>query len=188
MSECLKAYKENGEELFGFFNSGQHSGASQAHRHVQFLPVKGMRTGLAYVEEWDVLANKLVESGNKGLHLPFFYSSCSLSEETGPEELYHNYMHIYGQAKQKWDEYEEEKGDAMSYNLAVTDHAIVICPRLAEGTTIKNIDGQDIGPVALNGTLIGGTLLVKSEEEWNAIKKDEAQLKIVLESIGLPSS
>ena len=28
--------------LFAFFNSGEHSGASQAHRHLQFLPVEDM--------------------------------------------------------------------------------------------------------------------------------------------------
>ena len=31
------------KRLFAFFNSGPHSGASQPHRHVQFLPVERMR-------------------------------------------------------------------------------------------------------------------------------------------------
>lgn len=29
-------------QLFAFFNSGKHSGASQPHRHIQFLPVEEM--------------------------------------------------------------------------------------------------------------------------------------------------
>lgn len=45
---CLKAWEAqmDGEtttrRLFAFFNSGRFSGASQAHRHVQFLPVEEM--------------------------------------------------------------------------------------------------------------------------------------------------
>lgn len=37
--------------LFAFFNSGEHSGASQPHRHVQFLPVEDME-GDAVGKEW----------------------------------------------------------------------------------------------------------------------------------------
>lgn len=44
---CLKAWHEEGDEpqrrLLAFFNSGEHSGASQPHRHLQFLPVERMR-------------------------------------------------------------------------------------------------------------------------------------------------
>ena len=52
---CLRAWEaEDGEEagargrtpherrLFAFFNSGEDSGASQPHRHIQFLPVDDM--------------------------------------------------------------------------------------------------------------------------------------------------
>lgn len=44
---CLKAWEEEVEEgrqnrLFAFFNSGDHSGASQPHRHLQCLPVERM--------------------------------------------------------------------------------------------------------------------------------------------------
>lgn len=60
--ECLKAYQQNGQELFGFFNSGEHSGASQPHRHIQFLPVDSMRSGIEQNETWNVLADSLLES------------------------------------------------------------------------------------------------------------------------------
>ncbi|KFY25609.1 hypothetical protein V493_04552 [Pseudogymnoascus sp. VKM F-4281 (FW-2241)] len=45
----LAAYDAAGHRLFGFFNSGPHSGASQPHRHVQFLPVESMRKDPVYV-------------------------------------------------------------------------------------------------------------------------------------------
>jgi ATP adenylyltransferase len=56
---CLTAYREAGEELFGFYNSGEHSGASQAHRHIQFLPVESMRSGTKDGEDWSVLVESL---------------------------------------------------------------------------------------------------------------------------------
>jgi sulfate adenylyltransferase (ADP) / ATP adenylyltransferase len=71
---CLKAYRDAGEELFGFYNSGEHSGASQPHRHIQFLPVESMRSGMTAGEEWDVLADSLVEK-------PSMY--CTLSSIGG---------------------------------------------------------------------------------------------------------
>lgn len=59
--KCLKAYQENGEELFGFFNSGDDSGASQPHRHIQFLPVESMRDGIEDPTEWNILVDRLLE-------------------------------------------------------------------------------------------------------------------------------
>lgn len=56
---CLEKYNQAGEELFGFFNSGEHSGASQHHRHIQFLPVESMRSGMSASDEWSVLADNL---------------------------------------------------------------------------------------------------------------------------------
>ncbi|PFH63108.1 hypothetical protein XA68_17752 [Ophiocordyceps unilateralis] len=37
---CVRAYKQTKRGLFAFFNSGEHSGASQPHRHIQLLPVE----------------------------------------------------------------------------------------------------------------------------------------------------
>jgi ATP adenylyltransferase len=66
---CLKAYRDNGEELFGFFNSGKASGASQPHRHIQFLPVESMRSGIEGGVKWDVLADSLISTPKPGIDL-----------------------------------------------------------------------------------------------------------------------
>ena len=63
---CIGAYKEEGEELFGFYNSGEHSGASQPHRHIQFLPVESMRIGLGEGENWSPLVDRLAEENAAG--------------------------------------------------------------------------------------------------------------------------
>jgi ATP adenylyltransferase len=66
---CLKAYRDSGEELFGFFNSGKASGASQPHRHIQFLPVDSMRSGIQEGVKWDVLADSLISTPQLGTNL-----------------------------------------------------------------------------------------------------------------------
>lgn len=62
---CLKAWQagtsSKQKHLFAFFNSGEHSGASQPHRHLQFLPVESMRDGDA-MGDWDLLID-LILSG-----------------------------------------------------------------------------------------------------------------------------
>jgi ATP adenylyltransferase len=65
---------------------------------------------------------------------------------------------------------------------------MVLCPRVSEGTKIKDSNREDVGPVALNGTVLGGTLLVKREAEWVALRNDESKLKDVLSAIGFPPS
>lgn len=74
---------------------------------------------------------------------------------------------------------------SISYNLGFTDKSMVLCPRTSEGLSIKDKDNNTIGSVALNGTLLAGTLLVKSEAEWNAIRKDGGMLFDVLDKIGV---
>jgi len=64
---------------------------------------------------------------------------------------------------------------------------MVVCPRTLEGPMIKTSTAESIGPVALNGTLLAGTLLVKSEAEWDTLHHDESKLSDVLGSIGISS-
>jgi ATP adenylyltransferase len=63
---------------------------------------------------------------------------------------------------------------------------MVLCPRASEGMKIKDSNGEDIGLVALNGTVLGGTLLVKSEAEYSALRNDKSRLVDVLSAIGFP--
>lgn len=79
---CVKTYWDNGEKLFGFFNSGEASGASQPHRHIQFLPVESMRSGIQEGAEWDLLADNLIDApkpGNYMHHVDRFNTNFSSS-------------------------------------------------------------------------------------------------------------
>ncbi|ROW14898.1 hypothetical protein VPNG_03431 [Cytospora leucostoma] len=118
---CIRAYREEGRELFAFFNSGPHSGASQPHRHLQLLPVERMRDGLAEGQEgewegaaagaggrrpggWGLLADRLAAAGDASDHgssgsvLPFLTFSERLEKEMSPRSLRSVYLRLYRQA------------------------------------------------------------------------------------------
>jgi ATP adenylyltransferase len=62
---CLKAWQDGSDSkqrrLFAFFNSGEHSGASQPHRHLQFLPLESMREGES-TSGWELLIDVILAS------------------------------------------------------------------------------------------------------------------------------
>jgi ATP adenylyltransferase len=60
---CLKAWQHDSKQkrLFAFFNSGDHSGASQPHRHLQFLPVETMRDS-EVTNGWDLLIDMILSN------------------------------------------------------------------------------------------------------------------------------
>lgn len=81
---------------------------------------------------------------------------------------------------------DNDQASSISYNIGLTDNVMVLCPRISEGKIIQSNKGDLVGPVALNGTLLAGTLLVKSEAEWEALRSDESKLLSILGAIGVP--
>lgn len=65
---CVQAYREQGQGLFAFFNSGEHSGASQPHRHIQFLPIESMQQGISEDQKWQLLTDQLVQDPKPGMY------------------------------------------------------------------------------------------------------------------------
>jgi ATP adenylyltransferase len=197
---CLASYRKEREELFGFFNSGPHSGASQPHRHIQFLPVESMRIGVGEGKSWDVLADSL-KRDQDGTDLPFTYFAATLPDGATPSQLHKIYTTLYEKAFKSAQQFPGIPGNSfsllkttranesrISYNMGLTDRVMVLCPRVSEGLKVTSNSGEIIGTVALNGTVLGGTLLVKSEGEWQALRSDESKLMDILKAIGIPSA
>lgn len=201
---CIEAYHthcERGDEessahegeLFAFYNSGEFSGASQPHRHIQLLPVARMRDGVED-GEWDVLAKRLVGEVED---LPFSTFAEEIGPGMSPRELRDAYLRLYRRACAAVGEFvgkrdvsegtqtQDEGPACISYNLAVTRHALIVCPRLADGAPVWD-SGEVVGKLSLNGTVLAGTALVKSSVEWDALRKDPGELLQVLTAIGLP--
>lgn len=215
---------EEGRELFAFFNCGEHSGASQPHRHLQLLPVARMRDGLdrassggvdAASPSWGVLADRLVgregyeTKGVGGEDLPFVTFAERIREELEPGDLHTIYLRLYrkacaavvaaglgtgsGNGDGDGDElsraYISAGGEGVeariSYNLALTRNTMVLLPRTAEGSVVVDQDGREVGRLALNGTVLAGTALVKSQQEWDALRRDPGQLWDVMGKIGV---
>lgn len=198
-----QADRHTQDGLFAFFNSGEHSGASQPHRHIQLLPVSRMRDGLSEEEDggsgergWNVLASRLDEQ-----QPPFtvFWEPIRLGMSGG--ELHEAYLRLYRRACDAVAKYarKDEKltdgetepppseGEAViSYNMAMTSTTLALMPRLAEGTKIVDSEGRVLGSLALNGTVLAGTALVKSELEWEALRKNESGFAAMLGGIGVP--
>ncbi|KAK0711954.1 ATP adenylyltransferase-domain-containing protein [Lasiosphaeris hirsuta] len=189
---CIAAYPPP-TPLFAFFNSGPHSGASQPHRHVQLLPVARMQEDLDLDvvggggRGWDVLAGRMAEDGGR---LPFAAFAGAVAPGMDGAALQGVYLRLYGQACAAagvtWDG-EEEDGEArISYNMAMTREVMVVVPRMAEGAEVT-AGGEVVGKLALNGTLLAGTALVKSQAEWDALRGDPGQVFEVLRRIGVPN-
>jgi ATP adenylyltransferase len=82
-----------------------------------------------------------------------------------------------------------DNGDLpISYNLAMTTAGMVILPRRAEGTMLHRDDGSEVGFVALNGTTLGGTLMVKHQDEWDMLRQEPGLLDRILVAIGIPKT
>jgi ATP adenylyltransferase len=213
---CLNVWQANGQELFGFFNSGEHSGASQPHRHLQFLPVESMMLGVPN-GAWKPLVDDLVSSSELGMisrptrgkishklniDLPFTFFKTPIPQSATPKQLHELYLSLHEQACVAVNAYLNTKSGTVpnlqssksgsspiSYNLGLTHKSMVLCPRRAEGMLLEGDHEVKVksSMVALNGTMLGGTLLVKSDFEWDLLRKDESRLKMVLEACGFPS-
>jgi len=134
--------------------------------------------------------------------LPFTYFATVLPLNPADSQLHALYMSLHQQACNAMALYlskhanDEEKiftstaQSSISYNLGFTAKTMVLIPRRAEGSMIPTDldEPKATGPIALNGTVLAGTLLVKNELEWQTLKGDDSKLLRVLEAIGIPSA
>lgn len=160
-----------------------------------------MRYGLGS-GEWGVLADRLAAAGTKleeeETKLPFATFGESLREDMTPPELRAAYLRLYSRAcaaagvgempGEELASLNHAPKSLISYNLAITRTAMVIAPRVAEGSAVVGNDGQEVGKLALNGTVLAGTALVKSQPEWDALRADPDQLGEILGKIGVRAS
>ncbi|KPI36152.1 5',5'''-P-1,P-4-tetraphosphate phosphorylase 2 [Cyphellophora attinorum] len=223
---CLRAWRDDhssdpteDNDLFAFFNSGPDSGASQPHRHIQFLPVGNMKHGLTPEDAlpWQPLmkdlrvphplASRLPQALKYDPRLPFLMLNTPLSDGlASPSKLYERYLFLLRAARvlsqtpsiASSDEPidlssiditnpPESKHVSFSYNLALTLKHMAICPRRSETTDIPGLEAGK-HQVALNGTVLGGTMMVKHAEEWETLKNMNGteELEEMLSKIGFP--
>ncbi|KAJ5085504.1 ATP adenylyltransferase C-terminal [Penicillium argentinense] len=190
---CLKAWDaeksaSSSKRLFAFFNSGEDSGASQPHRHLQFLPTHSRRSS----------SPSSSPSFQYIPHLPFAHFALPLPKDADPETLHKTYLTLYRAAvAAAHDDVDgtlrSEGPAAVSYNFAMTLSTMMICPRKQENAQLP-VDiaaAGDIvepGVVSLNGTILAGTLMVKAEVEWDVMRSRPELLGSVLAEVGFSST
>ncbi|KEF59513.1 uncharacterized protein A1O9_04357 [Exophiala aquamarina CBS 119918] len=209
---CLRAWSNqrhdpaHSKRLFSFFNSGEHSGASQPHRHLQFLPVEDMLRNEK--EHFDLLIDHMTVQAHPDLPLyqdpalPILHFATPLEEgNLSASALHSKYVMLLRAAisavqhpgepfnSSSSFSVEDNSGSAaVSYNLAMTTERMAICPRRKEGAGILR-GASASGPdsfVAINGTILGGTLMVKDEAEWDLLRQDPSVLEDLLAELGYP--
>jgi len=130
--------------------------------------------------------------------LPFVHFALPYESDPTTDVLHSMYQSLYEAASKAVRKYIDSKsGDLelhpaeggsspISYNLAMTTTGMAIVPRRREGTTITDRNGHEVGFVALNGTILAGTMMVKQIDEWSTLQTGSGMLDNVLEAIGIP--
>ncbi|KAG6034755.1 hypothetical protein E4U19_005522 [Claviceps sp. Clav32 group G5] len=160
---CIKAYgqpqtqpKEAGNDhdgLFAFFNSGEHSGASQPHRHLQFLPVDQMREGLGSEESsWGILASQGPEAEKQ---LPFRVFSEEIRLDMAASEVHEVYLRLYRRACRAVRSMHEEKdNENMNDEKNDTDAEVDASSRVDGGVDGAGVDNvPEEGPALISYNL-----------------------------------
>ena len=150
---------------------------------------------------WDMLIDSILDTTGRSTtarDIPFAYFHRSFRSEPSGAELLAMYNELYEAAKAAVDKFISSHPDhfalhpvddgdlPISYNLAMTTTGMVIIPRRAEGTMLRRDDGSEIGFVALNGTTLGGTMMVKHQDEWDMLRNNAKLLDNILNAIGIP--
>lgn len=130
--------------------------------------------------------------------LPFIHFVRPFASPPSGTDLLKVYHQLYNAANDAVNDFiaknagslslhDTDGGDSpFSYNLGMTTGGMAIIPRRAEGAMLRRDDGSKIGFVALNGTTLGGTMMVKHQEEWDTLRKRPELLDGILTSIGIP--
>ncbi|KAL0956341.1 hypothetical protein HGRIS_002491 [Hohenbuehelia grisea] len=172
----LLAAKKAGKNFFAFYNCGENSGASQPHKHIQFIPIDESDDGPP-VER---LARKMkLEKEERPFtisalpyanHIYRFPSSLpSSSREVQEHILCQVFVALLDLAISTIRHDPEYPAARPSYNVILTPEHLHVIPRRAETYTLEE-SGDEL---SVNSLGFAGMLLVKSDEQMEAVKKKE---------------
>ena len=123
--------------------------------------------------------------------LPFKYFIRNLPSNASGTILQGIYRELLHSTYNSWASYaSKHKLDLkdFSYNIGMTTSAMILCPRVSEGVTLRSTDESEIGSVALNGSFLSGSMLVKRREGWDHLQRMSSALDDILGGVGVPLS
>lgn len=164
--------KESGKRHIGFFNCGPKSGASIAHRHLQFLTLpENFRPFPDSTEKVEVEG---AATGDE--RIPFSHYIVGLKKDADAEEIVFRYSEVLGRVLTCISRATEgSQRPDINYNLVFTEEWIMATPRKADTTE----DGLSVNAL---GTV--GLLLAKSDEQRE--KLEERGFDIFAKELGYP--
>lgn len=155
---------EHDREWFAFYNSGPQSGASQPHKHVQFMPLSpgfsNFASSLVLKEEYFVPSEKREPLQDKNLPFAHFVAPLPRDQELTPDLLAMTFIALL---QRVLTVLRDEGQNHISYNVIATLDYMMIVPR-------SNAKYKDI--VGINSCGYMGLVLCKNEKILNFVKED----------------
>jgi sulfate adenylyltransferase (ADP) / ATP adenylyltransferase len=172
--QVLQSVNRSGRRHVGFFNSGSNSGASVAHKHIQFIELPSDEPRFVPFADNVVSTAEEYIDGDRPLRhpkVPFAHYIVPAPKEKDGESLAFRYSTLLSRVITIL---KKSSASNISYNLVFTEEWLMATPR-----TRDSVDGRSINSV---GTI--GLLLAKSDADLQYFKQTNP-LKL-LENLGLP--
>jgi ATP adenylyltransferase len=167
----LSAARKAGKHLIAFYNCGLNSGASQLHKHIQFIPIDGdgppierLARGVQLESAGKPFALSQVPYANHVFRFPPYFSPTSPGFEDTLAQAFMFLLDLVISTVRHDPDYPAGKP---SYNVIMSLEHIHLIPRRREAHTLKETGD----PVNVNALGFAGLVLVKSEAELEAVKK-----------------
>ncbi|KAJ7772644.1 ATP adenylyltransferase-domain-containing protein [Mycena maculata] len=182
----LAAARKARQNLFAFYNCGDNSGASQAHKHVQFIPLEDEDgPPVEYLARSVKLENRTtpfalnLSYANHVYRFPDrFYSFTPEDLEPVLAQAFISLFDLVVSTIRHDPDYPVGKP---SYNVVITLEHMHLIPRARENHVLAETGDQ----LSVNALAFAGMLLVKSERELAAVKTEGVGK--ILRAVGLES-
>ncbi|EMR11088.1 hypothetical protein PNEG_00687 [Pneumocystis murina B123] len=149
--ECLDSMKDR---HMAFYNCGPQSGASQPHKHIQFISLENNIVSTLYPDEIINIAD--IKNPWSHPKIPFIHYIFPIVSSSPKDliDMFSKLLSFTTKASQAF------KMGEISYNFAMSKQWMFMAPRIMESWN----------NISVNTTGMVGMLLVKSEEELNLVK------------------
>ncbi|KAG1151248.1 hypothetical protein G6F37_000314 [Rhizopus arrhizus] len=179
--EVFKIIKEFGssQPLLAFYNCGENSGASQAHKHVQIIPLKTNGSVQPPIKKvYDEIHDRHVGQIYAINRLPFVHVIMQLDTNiiraASKKEDLTDYLSqmFFGLLDAMFQQLRENSDEfTTSYNFLMTEEFMMLVPRQKEKATFR-YKGEEMD-LSMNSLAFAGMILCKGEEQLEALKEND---------------
>lgn len=157
-------YKKTGQSLLSFFNCGEKSGASQPHKHIQFvplsdpLPIEKLANGVQMENESNFFSLEKLPFANFGVKLSTLLNAPT--EEDVECELANRFMTLLDAQADTYRRLDQAPpSPPFSYNVLMTHDHLFIIPRSKESVSIEAANGLEGWNKSLNSLDYAGLMV-----------------------------